>query len=113
MQGHRHQELIHVLSTIEAEVPAGRLVDVVLDDCAAHKHPNVLKWLLRRFTPTFASWINALEGVPAKLNKRGVFQSPAACGSPSTATSQMQTRVPSAGPSTGKIIASIGRGTKR
>lgn len=50
-----------------------------------HKHPNVREWLARHprwtfhFTPTSASWLNAVEGFFAKLTrsrlKRGVFQS--------------------------------------
>jgi transposase len=85
MQRHRHQEFIRFLNAIEAEVPAGKLVHVILDNYAAHKHPNVLKWLARHprftfhFTPTSASWINAVEGFFATLTKRrlkrGVFHS--------------------------------------
>src|ERR1700722_3836355 len=85
MQRHRHQEFIRFLNAIEAEVPAGKLVHVILDNYAAHKHPNVLKWLARHprftfhFTQTSASWINAVEGFFAKLTKRrlkrGVFHS--------------------------------------
>jgi transposase len=85
MQRHRHQEFIRFLNAIETEVPAGKLVHVILDNYAAHKHPNVLKWLARHprftfhFTPTSASWINAVEGFFAKLTKRrlqrGVFHS--------------------------------------
>jgi transposase len=85
IQRHRHQEFIRFLNTIEAEVPAGKLVHVILDNYAAHKHPKVLKWLARHprftfhFTPTSASWINAVEGFFAKLTKRrlkrGVFHS--------------------------------------
>jgi transposase len=85
MQRHRHQEFIRFLNAIEAEVPAGKLVHIILDNYAAHKHPHVLKWLARHprftfhFTPTSASWINAVEGFFAKLTKRrlrrGVFQS--------------------------------------
>jgi transposase len=85
MQRHRHQEFIRFLNAIEAEVPAGKLVHVILDNYAAHKHPNVRKWLARHprfifhFTPTSASWINAVEGFFAKLTKRrlkrGVFHS--------------------------------------
>jgi transposase len=85
MQRHRHQEFIRFLNAIENEVPAGKLVHVILDNYAAHKHPNVLKWLARHprftfhFTPTSASWINAVEGFFAKLTKRrlrrGVFHS--------------------------------------
>jgi transposase len=85
MQRHRHQEFIRFLNAIEAKVPAGKLVHVILDNYAAHKHPKVMQWLTRHprftfhFTPTSASWINAVEGFFAKLTnrrlKRGVFHS--------------------------------------
>ena len=85
MQRHRHQEFIRFLNAIEARVPAGKLVHVILDNYATHKHPKVLRWLERHprftfhFTPTSASWINAVEGFFAKLTKRrfkrGVFHS--------------------------------------
>ena len=41
MQRHRHQEFIRFLNAIEADVPAGKLVHVVLDNYAVHKHPKV------------------------------------------------------------------------
>ena len=85
MQRHRHQEFIRFLDTIEREVPAGKLIHVILDNYAAHKHPKVIEWLGRHprftfhFTPTSASWLNAVEGFFAKLTKqrlkRGVFHS--------------------------------------
>ena len=85
MQRHRHQEFIRFLNTIEAEVPAGKVVHVILDNYAAHKHPKVRAWLGRHerfvfhFTPTSCSWLNAVEGYFAKLVKqrlkRGVFRS--------------------------------------
>jgi transposase len=85
MQRHRHQEFIRFLNAIEAGVPAGKLVHVILDNYATHKHPKVMQWLARHprftfhFTPTSASWINAVEGFFAKLTKRrlkrGVFHS--------------------------------------
>ena len=85
MQRHRHQEFIRFLNTIEREVPAGKLIHVILDNYAAHKHPKVIEWLGRHprftfhFTPTSASWLNAIEGFFAKLTKqrlkRGVFHS--------------------------------------
>src|SRR6195952_4651440 len=83
MQRHRHQEFIRFLNAIEREVPTGKLIHVILDNYAAHKHPKVIEWLGRHprftfhFTPTSASWLNAVEGFFAKLNKqrlkRGVF----------------------------------------
>ena len=66
MQRHRHQEFIRFLNAVEAEVPAGKLVHAILDNYAAHKHPKVMQWLKRHprwtfhFTPTSASWINAV-----------------------------------------------------
>ena len=47
MQRHRHQEFIRFLNAIEADVPAGKLVHVILDNYAAHKHPKVRGWLTR------------------------------------------------------------------
>jgi transposase len=85
MQRHRHQEFIRFLNIIEAKVPVGKVVHVILDNYAAHKHPKVMRWLGRHprfvfhFTPTSASWLNAVEGFFAKLAKRrlkrGVFHS--------------------------------------
>ena len=85
MQRHRHQEFIRFLNAVEAAVPAGKLVHCILDNYGTHKHPKVLAWLARHprwtfhFTPTSASWLNAVEGFFAKLTKRrlkrGVFGS--------------------------------------
>jgi transposase len=85
MQRHRHQEFIRFLNTVEAEVPVGKIVHVILDNYGAHKHPKVRAWLDRHprftfhFVPTSCSWLNAVEGFFAKLArrrlKRGVFRS--------------------------------------
>src|SRR5271165_5980857 len=85
MPRHRHQEFIRFLNRIEAKVPKGKNIHVVLDNYAAHKHPSVLAWLDRHprftfhFTPTSASWLNAVEGFFGVLTKRrlkrGVFKS--------------------------------------
>jgi transposase len=85
MQRHRHQEYIRFLNAVEAMVPAGKLIHAVADNYATHKHPKVREWLARHprwtfhFTPTSASWLNAVEGFFAKLTKRrlkrGVFRS--------------------------------------
>ena len=85
MQRHRHQEFIRFLNTVEAQVPAPKAIHAVVDNYATHKHPKVRQWLARHprwtfhFTPTSASWLNAVEGFFAKLTqrrlKRGVFLS--------------------------------------
>src|SRR6516225_1360644 len=40
MQRHRHQEFIRFLNTIETDIPAGRIIHVVLDNYATHKAPQ-------------------------------------------------------------------------
>ena len=85
MQRHRHQEFIRFLNAIEAEIPAGKIIHVILDNYGPHKHPKTRAWLGRHprfvfhYTPTSASWLNAVEGFFAKLTrrrlKRGVFRS--------------------------------------
>ena len=82
------QEFIRFLNAIENQVPANKPVHVMLDNYATHKHPKVIECLVRHerftfhFTPTSASWTNAVEGFFAKLTnqglKRGVFHSIAA-----------------------------------
>ena len=84
-QKHRHQEFIGFLNAIEREIPAGKVIHVILDNYAAHKHKKVRQWLVRHprwtfhFTPTSCSWLNAVQGFFAKLTKRrlkrGVFHS--------------------------------------
>jgi transposase len=85
MARHRHQEFIRFLHAIEREVPAGKVIHVILDNYAAHKHPKVRAWLARHprwtfhFTPTSGSWLNAVETFFSTLTrrrlKRGVFRS--------------------------------------
>ena len=76
MQRHRHQEFIRFLNAVEKTVPATKAMHVILDNYAAHKHPKVIAWLARHprvtfhFTPTSASWLNAVEGFFAALTKR-------------------------------------------
>jgi len=85
MARHRHQEFIRFLNRIEREIPAGKIIHVILDNYAAHKHRKVCAWLVRHprwtfhFTPTSCSWLNAVEGFFAKLTRRrlkhGIFHS--------------------------------------
>ena len=82
---HRHQEFIRFLNDIDVKVPKRKAIHAIVDNYATHKHPEVREWLGRHprwtfhFTPTSASWLNAVEGFFAKLTnrrlKRGVFRS--------------------------------------
>ncbi len=85
MERHRHQEFIRFLNDVDAQVPHRKTIHAIVDNYATHKHPKVRKWLAQHprwtfhFTPTSASWLNAVEGFFAKLTnqrlKRGVFRS--------------------------------------
>jgi transposase len=76
MARHRHQEFIRFLNKINREIPAGRELHLIVDNYATHKHPKTRAWLGRHprftfhYTPTSASWLNAVEGFFAKLTKR-------------------------------------------
>ncbi len=84
MAQHRHQEFVRFLNAVERAVPPGKLIHAIADNYATHKHPKVRAWLERHprwifhFTPTSASWINAVEGFFSTLTRqrlrRGVFQ---------------------------------------
>ncbi len=83
--GHRAAEFIRFLRLIDKQTPPELDLHLILDNYAAHKTEAVKRWLARHprfhvhFTPTSASWINAVEGLFATLTKRrfkrGVFRS--------------------------------------
>ena len=85
MQRHRHEEFIRFLNAVERAVPAGKLIEAVVDNYATHKHPKVRSWLKRHprwtfhFTPTSGSWLNAVETffsvLTRKRIRRGSFHS--------------------------------------
>src|ERR1700729_1924856 len=80
---HRHQEFLKFLRTLDSAFPQDKSLHLIIDNYATHKHPKVRAWLERHprfhfhFTPTSASWLNAVEGFFAKLTrqrlKHGVF----------------------------------------
>ena len=109
-QRHRHREFIRFLNAVEREGAAGKLVHVVLDNYATHKHPKVLAWLSRHprstfhFTPTSASWLSAVENffskMPRQRIRRGVSTRSPTCRPPSMPISPSTTPAPnrSSGP---------------
>ena len=64
---HRHEEFFAFLRLINAEVPRGKEIHVILDNYGTHKHPDVVAWLEKHprfhlhFTPTSSSWLNMVE----------------------------------------------------
>ena len=82
---HRAREFLSFLRTIDANVPAGLDVHLVMDNYATHKTAAIRAWLAKRphwhvhLTPTGASWINQVERFFADLTarqiRRGVHRS--------------------------------------
>ena len=82
---HRASEFLDFLKQIDATVPNGPDVHLVMDNYATHKTPRIKAWLAHRphwhvhFTPTGASWINQVERWFAELTRkrlqRGVHRS--------------------------------------
>lgn len=82
---HRSLEFRKFLDKIEAEVPPGLDVHLILDNYGTHKTATIQRWLLKRprfhlhFTPTGASWLNLVERWFALLTerqlRRGIFRS--------------------------------------
>jgi transposase len=85
MLKHRSQEFIRFLRRLDQETPPGLDLHLILDNYGAHKSPPVKRWLARHprfhlhFTPTSASWANAVEGFFSRLTnqrlRRGAFRS--------------------------------------
>jgi transposase len=78
---HRHQEFLRFLKVIDAAVPKGLDLHLVLDNYATHKTAEIQKWLLKHprfhlhFTPTSSSWLNLVERWFAELTNRKLRRS--------------------------------------
>src|SRR4051794_38867358 len=85
MLEHRSQEFIRFLRRLDQATPPGLDLHLILDNFGAHKSPPVKRWLAchprfhLHFTPTSASWANAVEGFFSRLTnqrlRRGAFRS--------------------------------------
>ena len=83
MKRHRHQEWLRFLRQIDAATPQDKILHLIADNYATHKHPKVKAWLAKHprfhmhFTPTSASWLNMVERFFRDLSEqqlaRGVF----------------------------------------
>ena len=86
-KGHAGADVLRFFKQIDATVPRGLAVHVVLDNLSAHSTPAIVKWLAHRdrrrwhlhFTPTSSSWLNLIERWFKELTdrrlRRGVFTS--------------------------------------
>ena len=66
-QVHTHKEWIAFLGKIWRIAPRDVSIEIIADNYATHKHPEVKKWLEKHprlhmhFTPTSSSWLNLVE----------------------------------------------------
>lgn len=84
-QRHRHSEWLAFLRQIERETPTDKVLHLICDNYATHKHPAVKQWLAKHprihvhFTPTSASWLNMVErffrDLTTECLRNGVFRS--------------------------------------
>jgi transposase len=82
---HRAAEFRKFLDEIEAAVPRGLDVHLVMDNYATHKAPLIRNWLAKRprwhvhLTPTSSSWLNQVERffalITDKKIRRGIHRS--------------------------------------
>ena len=75
---HCGADFVRFLEKIVRAVPRRLALHLVLDNSSTHKTPDALAWLAAHprftlhFTPTSASWLNAVEGWFAQLERRAV-----------------------------------------
>ena len=75
---HRHQEFLRFLGDVDASLPSGLDVHLVMDNYGTHKVKKVRGWLARHpryhihFTPTSGSWLNMVERLFAEVTQRCV-----------------------------------------
>jgi transposase len=77
---HRAKEFLDFLRQIDRSTPSELELHLILDNSSTHKTPDVLKWLGKHprfnlhFTPTSASWLNAVEGWFSQLERRAIHR---------------------------------------
>ena len=82
---HHHDECLRFLRKLDRQTDQDLAVQMIVDNYATHKHPNVKDWLAKHprfhlhFTPTSASWVNLVErcfrDITEERIRRGVFRS--------------------------------------
>ena len=73
-------EFLSFLKLLNRRVSAALDLHIILDNLSAHKTPAVREWLAAHprihlhFTPTSSSWLNAVEGWFAQLERRALYR---------------------------------------
>ena len=77
---HRAKEFLEFMRQVDRSTPKDLDLHVILDNSSTHKTEDVKKWLAKHpriilhFTPTSASWLNAVEGWFAQLERRALYR---------------------------------------
>jgi len=77
---HRAKEFLDFLRQVERSTPKGLDLHIILDNSSTHKTAEVKKWLeghsriTLHFTPTSASWLNAVESWFSQLERRSIHR---------------------------------------
>jgi transposase len=79
-QSCKSHEFLGFMKSVEKKVPKDKDLHIVLDNLSAHKTREVNEWLAQHprvhfhFTPTSSSWLNAVEGWFAQLERRALYR---------------------------------------
>ena len=79
-QKHRSKEFLDFLRQVERNIPKELDLHLILDNSSTHKTNSVKDWLEKHprvkvhFTPTSASWLNAVEGWFSQLERRALYR---------------------------------------
>lgn len=77
---HRAKEFLAFLRQIDRATPSELALHIILDNSSTHSTPDVKSWLAKHprfhlhFTPTSASWLNAVEGWFGQLERRALYR---------------------------------------
>lgn len=77
---HRAKEFLEFMRQVERSTPRELDLHVILDNSSTHKTAEVNAWLDKHpriklhFTPTSASWLNAVEGWFGQLERRALYR---------------------------------------
>ena len=76
VERHRSEQFLVFLDLVSEGIKPGTSVHVILDNVSFHKSAEVNQWLkdhpdwMFHFTPTSASWRNAVEGFFSRLSRQ-------------------------------------------
>lgn len=79
-QKHRAKEFLEFMRQVERNTPKELDLHLILDNSSTHKTEDVMKWfgehprIKLHYTPTSASWLNAVENWFSKLERQALYR---------------------------------------